>query len=49
MNVRQIAGMPGVHTRQAHVVIITVPGNENGRGNLPEDYCIEDANADLVV
>ena len=40
--------MSGVYTRQAHVVIITVPGNANGRGNLPEDYSIEDANADLI-
>ena len=44
----QIAIKPGIGNGKAQIVILSVPGNGNGRGSLPEDYSIEDANADLI-
>ena len=47
-HVGQIAIKPGIGNGKAQIVINPVPRNGNGRGSLPEDYGIEEANADLI-
>ena len=46
--VGQISIKPGIGNGKAQIVIMSVPGNGNDRGSLPEDYSIADANADLI-